>query len=178
MSTPKEPVPAKLVMSIFSASEDLIEEARERSEQRWGKVQMTSGVLPFDLTDYYEEEFGGGLRRCFYCFYDLIPQDGLKDVKIWAWGLESQFTVDGRRRVNVDPGILTLERLVLSTGKNYTHRIYLGQGVFADLTLIFRGGSYRGLEWTYRDYAAPESIEFWNRVRKIYLSELKTGGYL
>ena len=177
MSRPREPLPGKLIMSIFARDGSLIQEALALCERKWGEAEFKSGLLPFDFTDYYEPEFGTGLRRGFFAFKGLVPQDSLVEVKHDAWAMELAHSRDGKRLFNIDPGILTLERLVLATGKNYTHRIYLGRGVFGDLTLIFRKGSYQGLEWTYRDYLTQESISFWNKVRAAYRDELKARGY-
>lgn len=178
MSELREPFPGKLVMSIFAKTVELLEEACTLCTALWGEIEQASSVLPFNQTDYYRPEFGTDLVRRFYCFKKLVPQNCLINVKLNVHKLEYQNCIDGRRKFNIDPGILTLERLILATGKNYTHRIYLGEGVFADLTLIFKQGSFRALQWTYPDYASPESIEFWNGVRQSYLNELKERGYL
>ena len=92
----------------------------------------------------------------------LVPQDQLAAIKLKTNELETRWEVEGQRQVNVDPGILSAERLVLATGKNYIHRIYLGSGVYGDLTLIYSQGSYRPLPWTYPDYQVPETIAMFN----------------
>lgn len=165
-------------MSIFAREVAFIEEAKALSTGLLGEIEFDSGPMPFDLTDYYEPEFGKGLIRCFLAFEGLRPQDSLRAIKLDTWRLEYENVEGGRRRFNLDPGILTLERLVLATGKNYAHRIYLGSGVFADLTLVYRKGGFRGLEWTYRDYLLPQSIAFWNMVRDSYRKELRNRGYI
>ena len=99
----------------------------------------------FDYTRYYEDEMGSPLFRRWATFKDLVPQDRLADIKHQALELEERWTVDKKRRLNIDPGLLTAERLVLATGKNYSHRIYLGKGIFGDLTLIFYQGSFSAL---------------------------------
>jgi hypothetical protein len=75
--------------------------------------------------------------------------------------------------INIDPGYIALERLVLATGKNYTHRIYLSHGIYADLTLIFHGKSFKAIEWTYRDYGDPVTIEYLNEVRSRYKAQIR-----
>ena len=80
---------------------------------------------------------------------------------------------DGRRTVNIDPGYICLERLVLATGKNYTHRIYLSRGIYADLTLVFHRQSFRTLPWTYPDYADPSAVEVFNALRERYKAQLR-----
>ena len=83
------------------------------------------------------------------------------------------YSEEGKRKINIDPGYVSLERLILVTGKNYTHRIYLSKGIFADLTLIFNKGSFRPLEWTFKDYASPEIISMLNDVRERYKKQLR-----
>ena len=102
----------------------------------------------------------------------LVPQDQLAVIKLNANELETRWGVEGKRQVNVDPGILSAERLVLATGKNYIHRIYLGSGVYGDLTLIYSKGSYRPLSWTYPDYQVPETIAMFNILRKRYQMQI------
>ena len=165
-------------MSIFARDAAFIQEAKAHVTRLLGAIEHDSGLMPFDLTRYYEPEFGVGLKRCFLAFSGLFPQDSLREIKLKTWQLEYDLAEDGKRRFNLDPGILTLERLVLATGKNYTHRIYLGSGVFADLTLVYKKGGFCGLEWTYKDYLLPESISFWNMVRDSYRKELKNRGYI
>jgi hypothetical protein len=94
-------------------------------------------------------------------------------MKLTTNRVEEEYRQDGRRRINIDPGYISLERLILATGKNYTHRIYLSKGIYADLTLIFQKRSFRPLEWTFRDYATPEIIGFFNDLRKKYKEHIR-----
>jgi hypothetical protein len=140
-------------------------------------IDFKSPVMPFDLTSYYEPEFGKDLKRIFLSFTKLLFQDALADIKHFTCKLEQELSNQGKRQVNIDPGILTAERLVLATGKNFSHRIYLGKGVFADLTFIYQKDSFRPLPWTYPDYASQQVIDFWNNVRKSYLKALSKARY-
>jgi len=164
----KTPLPAMLIYSLMARHESIIEEVLGLLQARYGRIALKSGILPFSHTDYYQEEFGPGLIRLFVGLDELVPQDILVQAKLFAVELERRFSLSEKRLINIDPGLLTLERLVLATGKNFTHRIYLGQGVFADLTLIFQGGSYQPLAWTFPDYRERSSIEMWNTWRSIY----------
>ena len=137
----------------------------------YGTADFKSPVIPFDRTSYYELEFGSGLKRIFMGFTELVSQDTLAEIKLATHKLEQQFSKEGKRRANIDPGILTAERFVLATGKNYPHRIYLGRGVFADLTFVYRKDSFVPLPWTFPDYVSKDVIEFWNNVRKSYLQK-------
>ncbi|WP_456432258.1 DUF4416 family protein [Thermosulfuriphilus sp.] len=172
MSHPQSPLPAKPIASILGPSRDLVEEALEQLEGFLGPLSLRSPWYPFNLTDYYEMEFGPKLIRIFGAFAGFLAQEDLPLVKHRSYELEKALALKGRRRVNIDPGYLLPERLVLATFKNYSHRIYLGRGVYADLTLIYQRGSYRPLPWTYPDYAR-DGVPFFNQVRGIYLAELK-----
>ena len=172
MSILHSPPPAKLVCSIFSQQEGLINRVADALCGAYGTADFKSPVTPFDRTTYYEPEFGSGLKRIFMSFTELVFQDALAEIKHATNKLEQEFSTEGKRRANIDPGILTAERLVLATGKNFSHRIYLGRGVFADLTFIYRKDSFVPLPWTFPDYASKEVIAFWNNVRKSYLKEL------
>ncbi|MDY7035886.1 MAG: DUF4416 family protein, partial [Thermodesulfobacteriota bacterium] len=94
-------------------------------------------------------------------------------IKLKTNELENSYLEDEKRRINIDPGYISLERMVLATGKNYTHRIYLARGIYADLSLIFHRGSFRPLKWTYMDYADPEIIAYFNDVRKRYKRQVR-----
>ena len=173
MSQPREPDPVKLIASIFTPKEDLIREVINELSLRYGPVDWESPPMFFDRTRYYEREMGWPLHRRFVSFEYLISPDDIVNVKLETNELESRYLQEGNRLVNIDPGYIGLERLVLATGKNYVHRIYLRKGIYADLTLIYKKGSFRSLDWTYKDYANPKMIEMFNNVRKRYTEQLK-----
>lgn len=175
MSHPQPSLPAKPIASIFGRREESIEEALRALKKVLGPVILKSSWLPFDLTNYYQPEFGSGLKRLFVAFAGFLAQEDLPRLKHRTYEQEMLLSVAGRRQVNIDPGYLLPERLVLATFKNYSHRIYLSQGVYADLTLIFEKGSYRPLPWTYPDYVR-DGIPFFNKVRQLYVEELKKEG--
>jgi len=175
MSKPSEPKPAKLIASLFTADLSIVNETLKRLREHWGDTDYLSEIIPFNHTDYYAEEMGTPLMRMFVSFRKLIPPDTLPDIKLYTNSIEKHFCIDHKRRVNIDPGYITPERLVLATGKNYSHRIYLRDGIYADLTLIFKKGSFRPLEWTYPDYATSQVIELMNAIRKRYISQLREG---
>ena len=116
---------------------------------------------------------GWPLHRRFVSFRDLVPPEDLVDIKLKTNALEGKHLKERKRVVNIDPGYISLERFVLATGKNYTHRIYLSRGIYADLTLIFRRGAFRALEWTYMDYADPETLSLFNEIRERYKRQLR-----
>ena len=173
MSQPKPPAPAKLVIGMFMKQRRLVAAAVEALHAEFGPSDMISPWLPFEQTDYYEPEMGAPLFRRLSSFKRLIDQIDLADIKLCTNRIEDRLRQDGRRQVNIDPGYLLAERFVLATGKNYSHRIFIGKGIYADLTLIFIKGSYRPLEWTYPDYREDRLRSYLNTTRRKYLDDLK-----
>lgn len=173
MSIPREPKPAKLVISVFMRDKDLVQEVFRGLSESWGSVDMVSPWLPFNETDYYKAEMGSPLFRRLLVFSKLIEQEELADAKLLANRLEGSFSRQGKRLVNIDPGYMLAERFVLATGKNYTHRIHLRAGIYADLTLIYHKGDFRPLDWTYPDYAGEAIVGFLRSVRHRYMFQLK-----
>lgn len=169
----KEPPLVKLIASMFTADKTLLAVAREALVNRFGPIDYQSELLPFNHTSYYAREFGEGLVRQIIAFAELIPPERLAETKRITNELEMTWVVDGRRRVNVDPGYVSLGKLVLATTKDYSHRIYLGQGIYAEVTLKYEHGSFRPWEWTYPDYASPQYREIFTEIRRIYAAQLR-----
>ena len=169
------PKPVKLIMSLIGSDDRLLHQVIQILGERYGEVDFTSDILPFDFTNYYTEEMGEGLFRRLISFSPLIPRETLVRIKRETNEIEEQFALEGKRRVNIDPGYICAEHLILATTKGYTHRPYLGEGIHADLTLIYRKGQFRPLDWTYPDYASSQVREILQRVRKQYVQELQRG---
>jgi hypothetical protein len=176
MGTSKAPKPAKLMMSLISAEDKLMMKAMEDLKSIYGEVDLISDLLPFNFTRYYDEEMGSPLFRRFVAFKDLVPREALADIKKRTNGIEERYSRGGCRRVNIDPGVISAGNVVLATTKGCAHRPYLRDGIYADLTLIFRNGSFRPLEWTYPDYRQGEVIEMMNGLRRSYLMQVKGKG--
>jgi len=161
-----------LVFGLIYRESTTVRDCWEELERLGGAWDYISAVTAFRFTGYYEKEMGTSLFRRWGCSRRLVPQDQLATIKLKTNELEARWEVNGQRQVNVDPGILSAERLVLATGKNFIHRIYLGSGVYGDLTLIYSKGSYRPLPWTYPDYQVPETIAMFNILRKRYQMQI------
>jgi hypothetical protein len=174
MSIPNQGDDVKLISSLFSSDQGQIDTAINELETLFGPTDWISPWLFFDRTRYYEKELGWPLHRRFISFRDLIRPEDIVAKKLATNMLEKKYLrEDGRRGINIDPGYIALERLVLATGKNYTHRIYLSHGIYADLTLIFHGKSFKPIEWTYRDYGDPSAIEYFNEIRARYKAQIR-----
>lgn len=174
MSIPKPPPPAQLLLSLFGSRwETFWPVLLSLLEKRLGPADMIGPAMPFVETTYYHREFGTPLTRRLMSFKKLVDQDRLKDIKLWTHELEQAHVEDGKRLFNLDPGLLTLERLVLATGKNFSHRIYLGKGIYADLTLLFQGGGWKTLPWTFPDYGGSAMQTLLSEMRRRYKKKLE-----
>jgi hypothetical protein len=176
MSETKPADPVKLFASLIAAKPDDIANGINGIAGRYGKADFISGLLPFDFTGYYAEEMGAPLLRRFIALEKLIRPEMLPDVKLFTNELEGQTSENSKRRVNIDPGYISACHLILATGKGYAHRPYLRDGIYADLTLLYRNQDYQVLEWTYPDYAHPDTREMLKKIRKKYLMQLNERG--
>jgi hypothetical protein len=173
VSTPASPLPALLFCSVLASDWRRLDELRDALANRFGDVALVSEPIAFTQTAYYNEELGEPVSRRFIAFDSLREQDRLLDAKLDCNKIERTFArKDGRRRFNVDPGLLNYERVVLATGKNFPHRIYLGRGVFADLELTFERGRWKVLPWTYPDYAGLEIRNQLTKLREMYKAKV------
>ena len=174
MSVPVLPLPGRTFLSVLGARWDAFwPTLRPRLEELLGPADYESSPIPFILTSYYDAELDAPIHRRILSFERPLPLDGLAEIKLGTNRLEDEWTRDGRRLFNLDPGYITQERLVLATGKNFTHRVYLSRGIWADLTLIYQGGCWRDLPWTFPDYATPEIKAHLTRIREMYRDSLK-----
>jgi hypothetical protein len=155
----------KLVVGFIYSEDDAQRAAESFLCDKFGKVDHQSPVLIFDKTDYYRDEIGGGLKRKFISFQKLIPTNGIEDVKVYTNSIEDRLSYNNKRTVNLDPGYITDSKLVLFTTKDHQHRIYLNNGIYAEVTLRFQDKTFKPWEWTYPDYRTDEYIIFFNEVR-------------
>jgi hypothetical protein len=173
MSKPRPAEAVKLLMSTIYADDDLVKNFLEILSEYYGGIDFISTRMIFHYTDYYTGEMGSCLLRRVVVFDTLIRPESLPDIKLFTNDVEDRFAVTGKRRVNIDPGYISQAHLILATGKGYTHRPYLRDGIYADLTLMYKGKSFHPLPWTYPDYAEKPSIDMFNRIRSKYLVQLK-----
>jgi hypothetical protein len=174
MSIPKEAPPAKLIVGLLFRDPETAREVLDELSGRFGPLDFLSEPIPFTFTSYYDRELGEGILRRTGSFAELVAPETLPDIKLFTNALERRLSRDGKRTVNIDPGLLTEERVVLATGKNFTHRIYLRDGIYADLTLLYQKGAFQALPWTYADYRTPAILHLLGALRRKLLLE-RTG---
>jgi Domain of unknown function (DUF4416) len=171
-----EPPPVKLIVGLILAHQAPVMAVRRQLEAAYGPIDLDTEMVPFTATRYYDREMGPALQRLFWSFESLIAPEALASIKRETTAVEQTYAGwDGqgwRRRVNLDPGYVDLAKLVLATTKDRQHRLYLGQGIYAEVTLRFTGGRFVPWEWTYPDYRSPEYLGFFDAVRRRYRQQL------
>lgn len=163
---------AKLICGIITGRAELFARAAEILADALGAIDLTGPIMPFDLTDYYEDKMGPKLQRQFVSFDRLIRPDMLVDIKHRTNEIESrlaacQASCGPARPINLDPGYVEPAKLVLASMKNFSHRIYLGRGVYAEVTLMYRKGRWEPLAWTFPDFASGRYDAFLTDVRNL-----------
>ncbi|MGD8398029.1 MAG: DUF4416 family protein [Anaerolineae bacterium] len=176
MGTARDPQPVKLVMSLLAGEPGLLAAAREALARHYGPIDFASELLPFDHTDYYAAEFGPGLQRQFVTLECLVAPDDLPAIKLQTNEVERALAEGERRRVNIDPGYVSLGKLVLATTKNHAHRLYLGRGIYGEATLTYQRGRFRPWPWTYPDYAGDAYCALFDAIRTRYKAQLRARG--
>lgn len=177
MGSIRSPQSVNLICGLISNDTDLMTRAIRMMSRHVGPAGEVSELWPFDMTDYYEPEMGENLQRQFVSFERLIRPDELVYLKTLTNQLEVQMTrdlglPDDRRLVNLDPGYITLSKLVLATTKDFSHRLYLGDGIYGEATLRYTEGKWVSWPWTYPDYASDRYDAFFDRVRQRYKEKL------
>jgi hypothetical protein len=172
MATPRPPAPVLLIVAAFSQHPGALAWARERLEQAFGPVALAGPVYAFHHTDYYEPTMGPGLRKQLLAFRNLVAANALAGLKLRSNALERELAESGaypeRRPLNLDPGVLSPIKLLLATTKDAAHRVYLGDGIFAEATLRFHARTFEPWPWTYADYRQPEVLAFFKEARALY----------
>jgi len=168
MSPVSKPEKAALLVGIFSGDKEFLERCPPRFSE-FGEFALKSPVRDFGFTNYYTHSMGSPLFRRFMLFQPGFPIHDLPQIKTRTIELEKELarltSLSVERPLNIDPGYLTLSKLVLASTKDHTHRIYLRDGIFAEVTLYYRNNSFRSWPWTYPDYASEKYIGFFNRCR-------------
>lgn len=166
------PVPVQLIIGVIFGDGGILSLLENALEEKFGRIELRSQPFEFNLTDYYREEMGSPLFRIFYSFENLIAPDSIVDVKVKSNEIEQRFTVDGKRRVNIDPGYIDFFKLVLVSNKFLGQKIYLGKGVYADPTLYYDKG-WKPYSWGFPDFKSGLYNGFLTQVRDSYKAKIR-----
>ncbi len=177
----REPPPARLFFGVITGLPQLFDQARERIAARFGPLEPgeESPSFPFPPTRTYARIMGEGpLQRKFFFLRERWPQDGLARAKLASIEIENEIQQAGEefdvpRAVNIDPGLLNDCRIILASTKDHSHRLYRGDGIWEEVTLVFQGGEYRPLPWTYPDFRSPAYSQYFTPIREDYLKGIQ-----
>jgi hypothetical protein len=172
MGEAREPQPVKVFVGILTAATSVLARLQGSLEEQFGPVDCESELLEFAYTDYYEPEMGAGLKRKFWGFSRLAVPDALVDLKLFTNRVEQALAIDGKRTVNIDPGYLTAARVVLASTKDFSHRLYLGKGIYGEITLMYQKKRFQALPWTYPDYRSEAYHQYFRELRRVYMAQM------
>jgi len=168
------PSKVKLIAGLLFVDFEILEETYNALINSFGLIDTKSKIIDFNFTNYYNKEMGENIKRQYISFEKLINPDQIVDIKIATNDLEEKISCSNlNRKINIDPGYIELGKLVLATTKNYTHRIYLTKGIYAETTLKFSGKTFSSWSFTYPDYKTQETIDYFNKVRELYKCQLQ-----
>lgn len=169
----KSPALVKLICAVTFSPAVKLDNVIERLEHTFGMVEDRSGIIDFTHTDYYEPEMGADLKKLLLSFEKPFRPEDLWLAKRSTIDIETIFAKNRQRPINLDPGYIETSKLVLASTKNFSHRIYLNQGIWAEVTLIYVEGKFQKLPWTYPDYLEKEFLGFLEKVRESYRRSLR-----
>lgn len=162
-SSPVEPT--LLFTGMLYNKKEYFTAAKEKLIGLFGDIAMESSSLDYNHSGYYRDELGWPITRVFIFFKDKTDPLRLPDIKHITNSIEEELSTDGKRNINIDPGYMTLSKVVLASTKNYSHRIFIGKGIFAEVSLVHVKGRYQPHLFTYRDYASDECREIFEQAR-------------
>lgn len=173
----QEQSPVKLFIAVTYQNLKDYEKVYEILRNQFGQIDLTVNYEFSPFTDYYSYEMGSNLYKTILSFENLIEKDNTFKLKHNSIKIEKKIgnKIDEvfKRDVNIDPGYLTEAKVILFTTKNFSHRIYIGNNIFAEITLTYRKNTYTSNNWTYPDYKSNKVIDFFNKIRSIYRNQLQ-----
>ena len=169
MGRVSSPGKVKLIAGLISKNEALFNKIGARLEKRLkNEIDFKSGIIDFIYTDYYDKEMGNPLKRQFLSFKRLVRLENVAKVKLLTNDIEKKFLINGKRAINIDPGYIDMAKLVLFSTKDYSHRVHIGNGIFAEVTLHYKNKHFDFWPWTYPDYKTREYARIFGIIRDIY----------
>jgi hypothetical protein len=166
----------KFICGFIYSKENIYRKVKTIMERKLGNIDFESEIIDFTFTDYYYTEIGKPLFRRFVAFKELRVAEELVKIKLFCINLERRFSLKEKRTINIDPGYLNDAKLILSTTKDFYHRIYLSRGIYAEVTLYYKKGNFCDFPTTYPDYRTYQYKSIFFSIRKIYHQQIKKYG--
>jgi hypothetical protein len=176
MGSCKTPAKVKLIIGILGESQEILNPIREILSARLGPEEEILEPIPFSWTRFYSQELGENPWRSFVSYEELIPRETLVDIKLFTNELEMKHSREDKRRINLDPGYLTLGQLFLASTKDQRQRVYVRDGIYVEPTLYFQDGAFHPFPWTYRDYQSDEYRAYFFKARSKLAYQKRHGG--
>ena len=164
MAQPKKIPKAKLVMAIMYSDRNILKQAMQMLNDDFGKVEFESPSFDFNFTDYYEKEFGKDLKKLFIIFKEPVKREELVTIRIYTQEIEDKLKKEEQRTINIDPGYLTKDNLIVASLKEQPYKIYLGKGVFAHMIFMFKKDDVTSFKHTFPDY--QDNKDFFLKARR------------
>jgi hypothetical protein len=175
MALPRHPEKAVLFVGCLSSDEQVFKSTLPALTEQFGSILYQSQSLLWEQSSYYNDELGTPISRTFVFFEKIIDPVTLVEAKLHTNSIESDLSQSGRRRINLDPGYMTLAKVVLASLKNYSHRIYLGSSVYGELELFYKDDRFNPMPYTYFDYRDEAVINIFSNARKLLRKTIPTG---
>jgi hypothetical protein len=173
------PAPCLYIVAVSSRHDDAFQWAVEKIAAASSPCALKSPLFQFSETDYYEPTMGPELRKQFFAMQELIDPAELTQIKVQSNRWEHEYASGAghpeTRPLNLDPGYLTLGKLVLASTKDHSHRIYLADGIYAEGTLYYKDKRWQHREWTFPDYRREDYHAFFSRCRDYLKGQLRKG---
>ena len=166
----------KLVAAVLHQTEGALAEAYQWLEKTFSRIDIKGNYFPFQVSDYYEPEMGANLKRGIISFEELIHPGKLAENKLKTRELEQRLAEDGNRQVNIDIGYLDMYKVVLASFKGRSNKIYMSEGIWADIVLVFEKGDFTTLNWGFPDFKSGIYNETLLSIRNRYKEQVKETG--
>lgn len=177
VSGPVEPFPVMPMVSIIYSPDQPLQTSCADLAGHFGVPELRSAPYPFDLSDYYRGEMGGGLSRIWLAFRGLADPSLLTEWKHLCFSVEEACaSPGGKRTVNIDPGYLDYGKLVLASFKEAPDKIYMGRGVWAHTCLRYGHGGFTAPDHSFPDFRDGRFDEFMLEARRRYRRLLRSFG--
>ena len=172
---PSEPIPVKLFCGVLYSDEQLLNDSRLLLVEKYGEIDYQGDQFNFEISEYYRPEMGWPIYRRFWAFETLINPNEIARLKIECNEIEDRLALAGNRKVNLDPGYMDYDKIVLASAKYNGQKIYLDYGIYADLTLRYEKGNFYPYPWSFPDFKNGQYNQTFLRIREIYKVQLKKG---
>ena len=168
----QSPLPVNFICGFIYNKEDIYIRTKDILKKKFGRIDYESEKINFDFTNYYDSEIGKPLFRKFVSFEKLKNPGDFSKTKLFCIKIEKKFSLNLKRKINIDPGYINEAKLILTTTKDYSHRIYIGRGIYAEVTLIFKDNKFCELQSTFPDYRTQLYKGIFLSIRKLYREKI------